>query len=52
MLYVSGTVDGYVNPLIGYFLGDSAPADVPATTDTNTLTITVPAGGWFDITRP
>lgn len=52
VLYVSGTVDGYVNPVIGYFLGDSTPADVPATTDTNTLTITVPAGGWFDITRP
>ena len=52
VLYVSGTVDGYVNPLIGYFLGDSTPADVPATTDTNTLTITCPAGGWFDITRP
>lgn len=52
VLYVSGTVDGYLNPLIGYFLGDSAPADVPATTDTNTLTITVPAGGWFDLTRP
>lgn len=52
VLYVLGTVDTYVNPVIGYFLGDSTPADVPATTDTNTLTITVPAGGWFDITRP
>lgn len=51
VLYVSGTVDTYVNPLIGYFEGESG-STVPATTDTNTLTITVPAGGWFDITRP
>lgn len=48
----NGTVDGLVNPLIGYFLGDSTPADIPATTDTNTLTLTCPAGGWFDLTRP
>jgi len=38
------------NPLIGYFLGDTTPADVPATTVGNPLTINCPANGWFDIT--
>lgn len=50
VLYVSGTLWGMTNPLIGYFLGDTTPADIPATTVGNTLTLTVPAGGWFDIT--
>jgi hypothetical protein len=52
VLYVNATVNSVVKPLIGYFLGDSTPADVPATTDTNVLTIACPAGGWFDMTRP
>lgn len=50
VMYVSGTLWGMTNPLIGYFLGDSTPADIPATTTGNTLTVTVPAGGWFDLT--
>lgn len=50
VLYVSGTLWGMTNPLIGYFLGDTTPADIPATTVGNTLTLTCPAGGWFDIT--
>ncbi len=50
VLYISGTFNGKTNPLIGYFLGDSTPADVPATTTGNTLTITCPSGGWFDDT--
>jgi hypothetical protein len=50
VLYVSGTLWGLVNPLIGEFLGDSTPADIPATTVGNTLTINTPAGGWFDET--
>lgn len=50
LIYVSGTLWGMTNPLLGYFLGDSTPADVPATTDTNTLTIAVPANGWFNVT--
>lgn len=50
VLYVSGTLWGLTNPLIGYFLGDSTPADVPATTLNNTLTIVCPADGWFDVT--
>lgn len=48
---ITGTVEGLTNPLIGYFVGDSTPADVPATTDTNTLTLTCPANGWFDMTH-
>lgn len=51
VMRIDGTVAGMVNPLVGYFLGDSAPADVPATTDGNPLTITVPAAGWFTATQ-
>lgn len=50
IIYVSGTLLGKTNPLLGYFVGDSTPADVPATTTGNTLTVTCPAAGWFDIT--
>lgn len=50
VLYVSGTLWGMTNPVIGYFLGDSTPADIPATTVGNTLTINCPSGGWFDLT--
>lgn len=50
VLRVSGTLWGMTDPLIGYFLGDSTPADVPATTTGNALTINCPASGWFDIT--
>ena len=51
VFYVSGAWNGKTSPLLGYFLGDSTPADVPATTDTNTLTLTCPANGWFTVTR-
>ena len=50
VVYVSGTLWSMTNPLLGYLIGDNTPADIPATTDTNTLTLAVPAGGWFDIT--
>lgn len=50
ILYMSGSLWGMTSPLLGYFLGDTTPADIPATTNGNTLTITVPAGGWFDVT--
>lgn len=50
VLYVAGSLWGYSSPLLGYFLGDATPADVPATTDNNTLTIACPADGWFDVT--
>ena len=49
VLRVDGTLWGKTSPLIGYFVGDSTPADVPATTVGNPLTITCPAAGWFDI---
>lgn len=41
----SGTLNGKVDPIVGYFLGDSTPADVPATTVGNTLTVTPNASG-------
>lgn len=50
VMYVVGSLWGMTNPIIGYALGDSTPADIPATSDTNILTLSVPAGGWFDIT--
>jgi len=48
VLYVVGSLWGLTNPVIGYFVGDSTPANIPATTVGNTLTGTVPANGWFD----
>lgn len=51
VLYVSGSLWGKTNPLIGYFVGDTTPADVPATTDGNPLKITAPANGWFAVTQ-
>lgn len=50
VIYYLGTLWGKVNPLIGYFVGDSTPADIPITTSPNTLTINSPATGWFDET--
>lgn len=49
VLYVSGSLWGKTNPIVGYILCDNTPADIPATTTGNTLTITCPSGGWFDI---
>lgn len=51
VLYVSGTLWGKTNPLIGYFVGDATPADVPATTDGNPLKVTAPSAGWFTVTQ-
>lgn len=50
VMYASGSLWGKTDPLIGYMLGDATPADVAATTAGNTLTITVNANGWFDVT--
>lgn len=44
-LYYLGTLNGKVNPLVGHFLGDNTPADIPATTNGNTLTVTPNAAG-------
>lgn len=48
VMYVSGSLWGLTNPLIGSFLGDNAPADIAATTAGNNLTVTAPSAGWFD----
>jgi hypothetical protein len=45
-----GTLNGKVDPIVGHFLGDSAPADVPATTTGNTLTVTPNASGVMSAT--
>lgn len=50
VMRVSGTLWGKTDPLIGYFLGDSTPADIPLTASPNPLTLACPANGWFDIT--
>ena len=49
-LYYLGTLNGFVNPLVGHFLGDATPADVPLTTSGNTLTITPSASGILSAT--
>lgn len=51
VLYVVGSLWGITSPLLAYFTGDSAPADVPLTASGNTLQINCPANGWFTITR-
>lgn len=48
VMYVSGALWGLTDPLIGYFLGDTTPQDVPATTNGNALNLICPAAGWFD----
>ena len=45
VVYYLGTLNGKVNPLVGHFLGDNTPADTPATTAGNTLTVTMSASG-------
>lgn len=50
VIYYLGTLNGKVNPLVAYALGDSTPADVPLTTTGNTLTITPNASGILSAT--
>ena len=50
VVYYLGTLNGKVNPIVGYFLGDSTPADVPATTTGLTLTVTPNASGILSAT--
>lgn len=47
VFYISGTVGGVANPLIGYVNGDSTLIDVPATTSGNALTLDVGSTGIF-----
>lgn len=39
-IYVLGTINTHVDPLVGFVLGDATPADVPLTTSGNTIDIT------------
>lgn len=51
-LYYVGTLNGKVNPLVAHCLGDSTPADVPATTPAaSPLTVTPHASGIISITK-
>lgn len=53
VLYVSGSLWGITNPLLGYHLGDTTPADVPATLDGYPLTIYCPTpNGWLTLVKP
>lgn len=49
LIYASGTLNGRVNPLVGYMLLDSAPADVSFATG-NTVTVQWNAAGIFTLT--
>ena len=49
-IYYLGTLNSKVNPLIGYFIGDSAPADIPLTASPNTITVTPNASGFISAT--
>jgi hypothetical protein len=51
VMLVDGALWGLTDPLIGYFLADSAPADVPLTASGNTIQYNCPANGWFRKTR-
>jgi hypothetical protein len=51
VVYVSGALWGITSPLLGYFTGDSTPADIPLTAVGNILQINCPANGWFTLTR-
>ena len=48
VMYVSGSLWGRTDPLIGAFLGDSTPADIPSTPDGAPLVLVTPGNGWFD----
>jgi len=50
VVYYLGTLNGKINPLVAYFLGDATPADIPLTTAGNTLTITPNASGILSVT--
>lgn len=49
LIYASGTLNGRVNPLVGYMLLDSAPADVSFAAG-NTVTVQWNAAGIFTLT--
>jgi hypothetical protein len=50
VMYISGAQWGLTSPLLGFFLGDSTPADIALTASGNVLNLNCPANGWFDLT--
>jgi hypothetical protein len=48
-IYAVGTFNGHVNPLVGYFICDSAPADI-VTAPGNVFQVNTPANGFFTLT--
>lgn len=52
VVYYLGTLNGKVNPIVGHFLGDSTPADIPATTSGNTLAVSPNASGILTASQP
>lgn len=51
LIYYNGTLNGKVKPIVGHFLGDTTPADIPATAAPNTLTVTPNAAGLLAATK-
>jgi hypothetical protein len=51
VMYILGTQWTKVNPLICYFIGDSAPANIPLTAAGNPLQLNCPAAGWFTVVK-
>jgi len=49
VIYCNGTLWSLTSPLLCYFLGDSAPADVPATAAPNIFGVNCPSDGWFKL---
>jgi hypothetical protein len=49
VLYASGTLNGKANPLVGFLLLDSSPADVSFAPG-NTVTVVQNSAGWFTLT--
>lgn len=51
LIRVVGVINGKTDPVVGYFLGDAEPKDIPATTVGNTLTISANAAGAITAAR-
>lgn len=47
VIYADATLWSITKPLIGYFIGDSTPANAAATVSGALLEINCPADGWF-----
>lgn len=51
VIYVVGALWGITSPLLAFFTGDSAPADIPLTAAGNSIQINCPANGWYTDVR-